>query len=202
MFDEVLVTGEEAARLVWKTTLDDMIKTEPIIDEATIRTQLRIQPFNLNDRWDRNMLFGAVFVAGYLQGVRRERVRQRLRRQKKRAGFCWRRSQPKTKIIFRFHYSTEQETMQMVNEKVFDNALNSMLDLPIDGTNGEVIVVMANLDTGDGKVRQVLTVKGNAASALHLLAHMAESVVHSSPNPIMQALMQDKLRQLLSENGI
>ena len=47
MFDEVLVTGEEAARLVWKTTLDDMIKTEPIIDEATIRTQLRIQPFNL-----------------------------------------------------------------------------------------------------------------------------------------------------------
>ena len=83
MFDEVLVTGEEAARLVWKTTLDDMIKTEPIIDEATIRTQLRIQPFNLNDRWDRNMVFGAVFVAGYLQGVRRERVRQRLRRQKK-----------------------------------------------------------------------------------------------------------------------
>ena len=68
MFDEVLVTGEEAARLVWKTTLDDMIKTEP---------------FNLNDRWDRNMVFGAVFVAGYLQGVRRERVRQRLRRQKK-----------------------------------------------------------------------------------------------------------------------
>lgn len=83
MFDEVLVTGEEVARLVWKTTLDDMIKTEPIIDEATIRTQLRIQPFNLNDRWDRNMVFGAVFVAGYLQGVRRERVRQRLRRQKK-----------------------------------------------------------------------------------------------------------------------
>ena len=83
MSDEVLVTGEEAARLVWKTTLDDMIKTEPIIDEATIRTQLRIQPFNLNDRWDRNMVFGAVFVAGYLQGVRRERIRQRLRRQKK-----------------------------------------------------------------------------------------------------------------------
>lgn len=202
MFDEVLVTGEEAARLVWKTTLDDMIKTELIIDEATIRTQLRIQPFNLNDRWDRNMLFGAVFVAGYLQGVRRERIRQRLRRQKKRAGFCWRRSQPKTKIIFRFHYSTEQETMQMVNEKVFDNALNSMLDLPIDGTNGEVIAVMANLDTGDGKSRQVLTVKGNAASALHLLAHMAESVVHNSANPTLQALMRDTLRRLLSEKGI
>ena len=90
----------------------------------------------------------------------------------------------------------------MVNEKVFDNALKPILDLPIDGTNGEVIVVMANLDTGDGKVRQVLTVMGNALSALHLLAHMAESVVHSSPNPIMQALLQDKLRQLLSENGI
>lgn len=202
MFDEVLVTGEEAARLVWKTTLGDMIKTEPIIDEATIRTQLRIQPFNLNDRWDRNMVFGAVFVAGYLQGVRRERVRQRLRRQKKRAGFCWRRSQPKTKIIFRFHYSTEQETMQMVNEKVFDNALNSMLDLPIDGTNGEAIVVTANLDTGDGKYRHVFTVKGGALSALHLLAHMAESVVHNSANPTLQALMRDTLRRLLSEKGI
>lgn len=90
----------------------------------------------------------------------------------------------------------------MVDEKVFDDLLNSMLDLPIDGTNGEAIVVLANLDTGDSKTRQVLTVKGNAVSALHLLANMAESVVHSSPNPIMQALMQDTLRRLLSENGI
>ena len=202
MFDEVLVTGEEAARLVWKTTLDDMIKTEPIIDEATIRTQLRIQPFNLNNRWDRNMVFGAVFVAGYLQGVRRERIRQRLRRQKKRAGSCWRRSQPKTKIIFRFHYSTEQETMQMVNEKVFDDALKSMLDLPIDSTKGEAIIVVARLDTGNDEYRHVFTVKGGALSALHMMADMAETVAHSSPNPVMQALMRDTLRRLLSENGI
>ena len=90
----------------------------------------------------------------------------------------------------------------MVDEKVFDNKLNSMLDLPIDGANAEAIVVMANLDTGGGKSRQVLTVKGNALSALHLLANMAESVVHSSPNPILQALMQDTLWRLLSENGI
>lgn len=202
MFDEVLVTGEEAARLVWKTTLDDMIKTEPIIDEATIRTQLRIQPFNLNDRWDRNMVFGAVFVAGYLQGVRRERVRQRLRRQKKRAGFCWRRSQPRTKIIFQFHYSTEQERMQMVDEKVFDNALKSMLDLPIDSTKGEAIIVVAKLDAGYGICRNSFTVMGNALSALHMMADMADSVVHSSPNPVAQALMRDKLRHLLSEKGI
>ena len=83
MFDEVLVTGEEVARVVWKTTLDDMIRIEPVINNSMIQVQTRIQPFNLNDRWDRNMVFGAVFVAGYLQGVRRERVRQRLRRQKK-----------------------------------------------------------------------------------------------------------------------
>lgn len=202
MFDEVLVTGEEAARLVWKTTLDDMIKTEPIIDEATIRTQLRIQPFNLNDRWDRNMVFGAVFVAGYLQGVRRERVRQRLRRQKKRAGFCWRRSQPRTKIIFQFHYSTEQERMQMVDEKVFDNALKPILDLPIDGAKDEALIVVAKLDAGYGICRNSFTVMGNALSALQLLADMADSVVHSSPNPVAQALMRDKLRHLLSEKGI
>ena len=83
MFDEVLVTGEEAARLVWKTTLDDMIRIEPVINNSMIQVQTRIQPFNQSAYWDRNMLFGAVFVAGYLQGVRRERVRQRLRRQKK-----------------------------------------------------------------------------------------------------------------------
>lgn len=90
----------------------------------------------------------------------------------------------------------------MVDEKVFDNALNSMLDLPIDGTNGEVIVVMANLDTGDGICRNSFTVMGNALSALQLLADMADSVVHSSPNPVAQALMRDKLRHLLSEKGI
>ena len=202
MFDEVLVTGEEAARLVWKTTLDDMIKTEPIIDEATIRTQLRIQPFNLNDRWDRNMVFGAVFVAGYLQGVRRERIRQCLRRQKKRAGSCWRRSQPKTKIIFQFHYSTEQETMQMVDEKVFDDALKPILDSPIDGEKDEALIVVAKLDAGYGICRNSFTVMGNALSALQLLADVAESVVHSSSNPVAQALMRDKLRQLLSEKGI
>ena len=202
MFDEVLVTGEEVARLVWKTTLDDMIRIEPVINNSMIQVQTRIQSFNQSAYWDRNMLFGAVFVAGYLQGVRRERVRQRLRRQKKRAGFCWRRSQPKTKIIFRFHYSTEQETMQMVNEKVFDNALNSMLDLPIDGEKDEALIVVAKLDAGYGICRNSFTVMGNAVSALHLLAHMAESVVHSSPNPVMQVLMRDTLRRLLSENGI
>ena len=90
----------------------------------------------------------------------------------------------------------------MVDEKVFDNALNPMLDLPIDGTRAEAIVIMANLDTGNSKDRQVLTVKGNALSTLHLLAYMAESVVHSSANPIIQALMRDKLRRLLSEHGI
>ncbi len=202
MFDEVLVTGEEVARLVWKTTLDDMIRIEPVINNSMIQVQTRIQPFNQSAYWDRNMLFGAVFVAGYLQGVRRERVRQRLRRQKKRAGFCWRRSQPKTKIIFRFHYSTEQETMQMVNEKVFDNALNSMLDLPIDGEKDEALIVVAKLDAGYGICRNSFTVMGNALSALQLLADVAESVVHSSSNPVAQALMRDKLRQLLSEKGI
>lgn len=90
----------------------------------------------------------------------------------------------------------------MVDEKVFDNALNSMLDLPIDSTNDEAIVVMANLDTGDGKYRHVLTVKGNALSTLHLLAYMAESVVHSSANPMIQEVMRNKLRHLLSEHGI
>ena len=184
MFDEVLVTGEEVARLVWKTTLDDMIRIEPVINNSMIQVQTRIQPFNQSAYWDRNMLFGAVFVAGYLQGVRRERVRQRLRRQKKRAGFCWRRSQPKTKIIFRFHYSTEQETMQMVNEKVFDNALNSMLDLPIDGEKDEALIVVAKLDAGYGICRNSFTVMGNALSALQLLADVAESVVHSSSNPV------------------
>lgn len=90
----------------------------------------------------------------------------------------------------------------MVNEKVFNNALNSMLDLPIDGTNDEAIVVMANLDTGDGKCHHVLTVKGNALSTLHLLAYTAELVVHGSTNPMMQKVIRDKLRCLLSEHGI
>lgn len=90
----------------------------------------------------------------------------------------------------------------MVDEKVFDDALKPILDLPIDGAKDEALIVVAKLDAGYGICRNSFTVMGNALSALRLLADMAESVAHSSSNPVAQALMRDKLRHLLSEKGI
>lgn len=83
MFDKLLVTGKEAARISGHMTYRDIVVLEQVVNDTMYeRGEAMKKIYGLShkmDRWEATMALEAVFVAGFLQGMRQLRETQRMK---------------------------------------------------------------------------------------------------------------------------
>ena len=83
MFDKLLVTGKEAALVSGHMTYRDTVVLEKVVTDALSERMDMLKntygSFGKNDRFDFTICLEAVFVAGFLQGIRQWREEQRMK---------------------------------------------------------------------------------------------------------------------------
>lgn len=83
MFKNILVTGKEAARISSHMTYRDSVVLEQVVNDAMYEFGKSIKkidgPCHMMGRWYATMALEAVFVAGFLQGMRQLRRTQRIK---------------------------------------------------------------------------------------------------------------------------
>ena len=83
MFERLLVTGKEAARISGHMTYRDIVVLEQVVNDAMYERGEAMKkiygPSRKMDRWEATMALEAVFVAGFLQGMRQLRETQRMK---------------------------------------------------------------------------------------------------------------------------
>ena len=83
MFDKLLVTGKEAALVSGHMTYRDTVVLEKVVTDALSERMDMLKntygSFGENDRFDFTICLEAVFVAGFLQGMRQLRETQRMK---------------------------------------------------------------------------------------------------------------------------